>query len=187
MFTWQGQCSQDSRSLAVTWTKGRAIPTSDPCPQAVSNAGSHLQPDPHPKGSLAPKASWVGPISLTCRNRSMTVRWGNTLISMSFRPCCVFVTVWAFLWLRQAGAALQLRCSGPSLHWLLLWSTGSRVSRLQQLRFPDSRPQAQQLRYTGWRRKWQPTPGFLLGEPHGQRGLAGHGPHDCRVGHDCSD
>ena len=30
-----------------------------------------------------------------------------------------------------------------------------------------------------WRRKWQPTPVFLLGESHGQRSLAG-----CRVGHD---
>ena len=27
-----------------------------------------------------------------------------------------------------------------------------------------------------WRRKWQPTPVFLPGEPHGQRSLAGHGP-----------
>ena len=25
-----------------------------------------------------------------------------------------------------------------------------------------------------WRRKWQPTPGFLLGESHGQRSLAGY-------------
>ena len=27
-----------------------------------------------------------------------------------------------------------------------------------------------------WRRKWQPTPVFLPGDPHGQRTLAGHGP-----------
>ena len=27
-----------------------------------------------------------------------------------------------------------------------------------------------------WRRKWQPTPGFLTGESHGQRGLAGYSP-----------
>ena len=25
-----------------------------------------------------------------------------------------------------------------------------------------------------WRRKWQPTPGFLPGKPHGQRSLAGY-------------
>ena len=29
-----------------------------------------------------------------------------------------------------------------------------------------------------WRRKWPPTPAFLPGEPHGQRGLAGCGPRD---------
>jgi len=27
-----------------------------------------------------------------------------------------------------------------------------------------------------WRRKWQPTPGFLSGESHGQRTLAGYSP-----------
>ena len=27
-----------------------------------------------------------------------------------------------------------------------------------------------------WRRAWQPTPGFLPGESHGQRSLVGYGP-----------
>ena len=27
-----------------------------------------------------------------------------------------------------------------------------------------------------WKRKWQPTPGFLPGESHGQRSLAGYSP-----------
>ena len=27
-----------------------------------------------------------------------------------------------------------------------------------------------------WKRKWQPTPGFLPDESHGQRSLAGHSP-----------
>jgi len=27
-----------------------------------------------------------------------------------------------------------------------------------------------------WRRAWQPSPAFLLGESHGQRSLAGYGP-----------
>ena len=34
-----------------------------------------------------------------------------------------------------------------------------------------------------WRRKWQPTPGFLPGESHGQRSLGGYSPSECRVGH----
>ena len=34
-----------------------------------------------------------------------------------------------------------------------------------------------------WRRKWQPTPGFLPGESHGQRSLAGLSPQ----GHKESD
>ena len=32
-----------------------------------------------------------------------------------------------------------------------------------------------------WRRKWQPTPVFLAGKPHGQRGLVGYSPWGPRV------
>ena len=31
-----------------------------------------------------------------------------------------------------------------------------------------------------WRSKWQPTPVFLLGKPHGQRSLAGCSPWGCK-------
>ena len=34
-----------------------------------------------------------------------------------------------------------------------------------------------------WRRAWQPTQGFLPGEFHGQRSLAGYSPWGRRVGH----
>ena len=33
---------------------------------------------------------------------------------------------------------------------------------------------------TPWRRAWQPTPGFLPGESHGQRSLAGYSPRGRR-------
>ena len=36
-----------------------------------------------------------------------------------------------------------------------------------------------------WRTAWQPSPGFLPGESHGQRSLTGHSPWGSqRVGHD---
>jgi len=36
-----------------------------------------------------------------------------------------------------------------------------------------------------WRKKWQPTPGYLPGKSHGQRSLAGYGPWNRkRVRHD---
>ena len=38
-----------------------------------------------------------------------------------------------------------------------------------------------------WRRKWQPTPVFLLGESQGQRSLVGFRLWGRRVGHDWSD
>ena len=31
-----------------------------------------------------------------------------------------------------------------------------------------------------WRKKWQPIPVFLPGEPYGQRGLVGHSAWGCR-------
>ena len=31
-----------------------------------------------------------------------------------------------------------------------------------------------------WRRQWQPTPVFLLGESHGQRSLVGYSPWGCK-------
>ena len=31
-----------------------------------------------------------------------------------------------------------------------------------------------------WRRKWQPTPVFLVGKSHGQRSLAGYSPWGCK-------
>ena len=49
--------------------------------------------------------------------------------------------------------------------------------------FPDSKASCLQCRRPGfdpwvgkifWSRKWQPTPGFLPGKFHGQRGLAGY-------------
>ena len=44
------------------------------------------------------------------------------------------------------------------------------------------------IRKNPWRRKWQPTPEFLLGKSHGQRSLAGYIPwgHK-RVGHNLVD
>ena len=36
------------------------------------------------------------------------------------------------------------------------------------------------VRKIPWKRKWQPTPVFLLGESHGQRSLVGYGPWGCK-------
>ena len=36
------------------------------------------------------------------------------------------------------------------------------------------------VRMIPWRRKWQPTPVFLPGKPHGQRSLAAYSPWGCK-------
>ena len=61
----------------------------------------------------------------------------------------VFAATGAFLQLQRAGATLQLWCTGFSLRWLLLWSTGSLACRLQQLQCVGSVVAALRLQSTG--------------------------------------
>lgn len=74
-------------------------------------------------------------------------------LNIYFVVCQVFIAERTFLQLRQGETALQLRCSGFSLRWLLsLLNTGSRPHGLLELRHvgsgtvaPGSRAQAQWL------------------------------------------
>ena len=50
---------------------------------------------------------------------------------------------------------------------------GSDVEVYLQCRRPGFNPW---VRKFSWRRKWQPTPAFLLGEFHGQRSWVGYNP-----------
>ena len=55
---------------------------------------------------------------------------------------------------------------------------GSSVSKETacRCRRPGSNPWVRKI---PWRRKWQPTPVFLPGKPHGQRSLVGYSPWGC--------
>ena len=56
----------------------------------------------------------------------------NFIYFLYFWLCWVFVAMWAFLWLQQAGSTLKLWCLGFSLPWLLLFqSTGPSACGLQ--------------------------------------------------------
>ena len=69
---------------------------------------------------------------------------------MYFGMCWISIAARSFLWLQRAGAALQLRCTGFSLWWLLLGqSTSSRACGLSRCGAPALRAQAQQLRHMG--------------------------------------
>ena len=48
----------------------------------------------------------------------------------------------------------------------------------------ETQVQSSWVRKILWRRKWQPTPGLLPGEFHGQRSLVGYSPWGHRVRHD---
>ena len=58
------------------------------------------------------------------------------------------------------------------LPWWLRWQ-----SICLQCRRPRFNPWVRKI---PWRRKWQPTPLFLLGEFQGQRSLAGYSPWGCK-------
>ena len=54
---------------------------------------------------------------------------------------------------------------------LLWWPTGKEPT--YQCRRHGFSPWVEKI---VWRRKWQPTPGFLPGKSHGQRNLVGYSP-----------
>ena len=65
---------------------------------------------------------------------------------------------------------ISLRCRG--LPW---WLSGQKIYlQSRRLRFDPW------VKKNPWRRKWQPTPVFLLGKAHGQRSLAGYSPWGCK-------
>ena len=62
----------------------------------------------------------------------------------------------------------------PTLLWCQWWRTTCQCRRRKRHGFHPW------VRKIPWRRKWQPTPVFLPGEPHGQRSLAGYSPWGCK-------
>ena len=70
--------------------------------------------------------------------------------------CILFVFKDVYAW---ASLVAQIVKNLPAVQETQVWSLG-----------PEDPQQ----------RKWQPTPGFLPGEPHGQRSLVGYSPWSCK-------
>ena len=122
---------------------------------------------------------------------SLANKAGDTLTSPPQRCKCLWPPS-HFLFCRKPDTFPFHRTSYHSMKlmasdWLKL------VSRKQQLLCPylsvvsSKEPAGQCRRYkrcgfdpwirkSPWRRAWEPTPVFLLGDSHGERGLAGYGP-----------
>ena len=79
--------------------------------------------------------------------------------------------------------AESLRCSPESIRTLLTGYTPIRNGVSQVMLVVKNLPanagdlRDSWVRKIPWRRAQQPTPVFLPGESHGQRSLAGYGPH----------
>ena len=77
------------------------------------------------------------------------------------------------------GTPLQYSCLENPVDGGAWWAEVNVVSK--------SRTRLSDFTFTHWRRKWQPTPGFLPGESQRQRSLVGCRLWGRRVGHDWSD
>ena len=69
-------------------------------------------------------------------------------------------------------------CNLHSSHGLPRWFSGKETAC--QCRRHKRHGFDPWVRKIPWRRKWQPTPVFLPGKPHGQRSLAGYSPWGCK-------
>ena len=71
---------------------------------------------------------------------------------------------------------LRRRQKDPFLDILFKGERDSKESAFNAGDPGEGSTQVQSLGKIPWRRKWQSTPGFLPGEPHGQRSLWGYSP-----------
>ena len=77
---------------------------------------------------------------------------------------------WGEQWGAENGSCMGLEWTSGRPQWLCGQESACPSRTLWRCRF-DPR-----VRKSPWRRKWQPAPGFLPGESHGQRSLVGYGP-----------
>ena len=94
-------------------------------------------------------------------------------------------------WVSSVGKEYACMCSPSWLIHVNVWQKPLqcyKVISLQLIKINEKRIclQCKRLSFYSWvrkviwRRKWQPTPGFLPGESHGQRSLEGYSPWGCR-------
>ena len=113
----------------------------------------------------------------------------RSLITGSFNPwACFLICKMEILvhisqdWLKNKFKNLKLPFKFPFMCNLMMYihiqgfPDGSNGRVCLQCRRPGFNPWVGKM---PWRRKWQPTPVFLPGGPHGQRSLAGYSPWDC--------
>ena len=89
---------------------------------------------------------------------------------------CLFLIHSPFPQASRAHYVLFAVCT--ALHRLPRWNSGKEFTC--QCRNHKGRGFDPWVRKTPWRREWQPTPVFLLGESHGERSLAGYSSWGCK-------
>ena len=98
--------------------------------------------------------------TVLCSPEKLWIRWAQiSLLEKEMQPTPVLLPGWVLHgWRRQVGYSPWDRTESDTteqLHFVSFYSSF-------------------------WRRKWQPTPGFLPGESHGQRGLVGYTLWGCK-------
>ena len=111
---------------------------------------------------------------------SSTLKWGFP----HFHPICVSWDI-HFLMELDEGLLEEYLTRGAFgfsvFHKWIIWEHGLPSSSAGEEPACNVRDTGENFRIPGvgkipWRREWQPTPIFLTGESHGQRGLVGYNP-----------
>ena len=109
-------------------------------------------------------------------SRSLSLGSAARVTFPNFKIRLLFFKYWdikdVFLTVLLQYQWLERQCKFP---WLSRWLSGKEYVR--QCRRWGFDPW---VRKTLWRRKWQPTPVFLLGKSHGQMSLGGYSPWGCK-------
>ena len=111
---------------------------------------------------------------------SLSLHFGVFMVYLRKPLIMEYGTYWKVFLLRQTRLAQTARLF--QCHWaLLLRKLRPRPSGVLPASLQCRRPGFDPwVRKITWRRKCQPSPGFLPGESHGQRRLAGYSPWGCK-------
>ena len=121
---------------------------------------------------------WVQDSSLDCildqeKDTNITIFWNKaSLVTQLVKNLPAKQKTWVWFLGQEDPLEKEMATHSSTLTWRIPWT--EEPGRVQSMGYKES-DMTVQLTFTfNWRREWQPTPVFLPGKSHRQRGLAGY-------------